>query len=72
MTIPLFPVPIIAVFTKYEQFKYNVEMELEDRGLSEAEVQREAPKETEEKFEKYYLGTLESSKGRPRFVRLER
>ena len=60
----LFPVPVIAVFTKYDQFLRNVEMHLEDYGnpddnLSDA---------VESQFNEHYLAHLGDG---ARFVQLE-
>ena len=65
----LLPVPIIAVFTKYDQFKRNVKMKLEDKGLLKEDVEQMAPAEAKERFKRDYLGVLRSN---PRFVCLER
>jgi hypothetical protein len=55
---------VIAVFTKYEQFRRDVRMKLEDQcrdpALFDAEVERI--------FNEYYLANLT---GFPPFVRLE-
>ena len=61
----IFQVPVIAVFTKYDQFKRNIKMKLEDEGRDpgthlDAEVERA--------FNRYYLTPLG---GIPPFVRLE-
>ena len=61
----IFQVPVIAVFTKYDQFKRNIKMNLEDKGIDpgthlDAEVERV--------FNQYYLTPLG---GTPPFVRLE-
>ena len=63
----IFQVPVIAVFTKYDQFKRNIQMKLEDEGHDP-----ETHFETEEKsvFDQYYLGGLQVSETPP-FVRLE-
>lgn len=49
-------VPVIAVFTKYDQFRLNIEMNLEDRGCSNSEI--EAPAEVGRVFKEHYLGNL--------------
>ena len=61
----IFQVPVIAVFTKYDQFKRNIKMKLEDEGRDS-----ETPLDLEVKrvFNQYYLGSLS---GPPPFVRLE-
>ena len=56
-------VPIIAVFTKYDQFKLNVEMNLEEDSLPE--VVEEKAKEL---FQAEYLGMIS---GQPRYITLE-
>jgi len=61
-----FQVPVIAVFTKYDQFKYNVKMRLEDEACSNPKA--EASDEAEKMFQMHYLSGLE---GKPNFVRLE-
>ena len=56
---------MLAVFTKYDQFKRNIKMKLEDEGRdSIIDVHAEA----ERVFHQYYLGALS---GHPPFVRLE-
>ena len=61
-----FVVPVIAVFTKYEQFKFNIRMRLED----EDRLGSEAPGEAERVFQEQYLSRL-GGKVDPHFVRLE-
>ena len=58
-------VPVIAVFTKFDQFKRNIKMKLEDKGR-DPEIHLET--EVESVFGRYYLGGLS---GPPPFVRLE-
>ena len=59
-------VPIIAVFTKYDQFKLNVELKLEDKGKDPLpEVIEEKAKEL---FQAEYLGMIS---GQPRYITLE-
>jgi hypothetical protein len=60
-----FQVPVVAVFTKYDQFKRNIKMKLEDEGR-DPETHFDA--EVKSVFEQYYLGGL---RGPPPFVRLE-
>ena len=63
----IFQVPVIAVFTKYDQFKRNIKMKLEDEGhgpLAGAQLDTEA----ERLFNQYYLASLN---GPPPLVRLE-
>ena len=57
---------MIAVFTKYEQFKFNIRMKLEDDDCPDWET--EAPEEAERIFQEHYLRDLG---GNPHFVRLE-
>ncbi|KXN80862.1 hypothetical protein AN958_07084 [Leucoagaricus sp. SymC.cos] len=59
-------VPLIAVFTKYDQFKDDIEIRLEDDGV--ANWKTEAPTEAERVFQEEYLGKLGET---PQFVRLE-
>ena len=62
-----FQVPLIAVFTKYDQFKCNIKMKLEDedegRGLGQS-----FETEAESVFNTHYLASLGET---PPFVRLE-
>jgi hypothetical protein len=55
---------VIAVFTKYDQFKREVKMKLEDQDRDPAHVDDEV----EHMFKEYFLDSL---KGSPPFVRLE-
>ena len=58
---------MIAVFTKYDQFKRNIKMQWEDEGrglLAGAQLDAEA----ESAFNQYYLANLS---GPPPLVRLE-
>ena len=61
----IFQVPVIAVFTKYDQFKLDIKMKLEDDGR-DPETHFDA--EVKNVFDRYYLGGLSGS---PPFVRLE-
>ena len=61
----IFQVPVIAVFTKYDQFKRDIKMKLEDEGR-DPETHFDA--EVKSVFDQYYLGSLS---GPPAFVRLE-
>ena len=61
-----FLVPLIAVFTKYDQFKYNIEMSLEDAGWTNWETKAHA--EAERVFQEEYLRRLGRT---PHYVRLE-
>jgi hypothetical protein len=60
-----FQVPVIAVFTKYDQFKHDVKMKLEDEGR---DPEMDLIIEIENIFNQHYLGTLN---GPPPFIRLE-
>ena len=60
-----FPVPVIAVFTKYDQFKRNIRMKLEDEDY-DPEIDFDA--EAENIFKQHYLASLS---GYPLFIRLE-
>jgi hypothetical protein len=60
-----FPVPVIAVFTKYDQFKRNIKMKLEDEGRDPG-IDLNA--EVENIFKQHYLASLN---GPPPFIRLE-
>ena len=60
-----FSVPMIAVFTKYDQFKRGIKMKLQDEGYDhEIDFNDEA----ENIFKHHYLASLN---GPPPFVRLE-
>ena len=60
-----FQVPVIAVFTKYDQFKRNIRMKLEDEGRDQ-EIDLNV--EVESLFNQHYLASLN---GPPLFVHLE-
>ena len=57
-------VPVIAVFTKYDQFKRNIKMKLEDEERSPETFETEA----ESVFNNHYLASLSET---PPLVRLE-
>jgi hypothetical protein len=59
-----FQVPVIAKFTKYDQFKRDVGMKLEDQGLDLALLSDEMERIFKEEF-------LVNLKGSPPSVRLE-
>jgi hypothetical protein len=61
----IFQVPVIAVFTKYDQFKRDIKMKLEDEGR---DTETHFDSEVKSVFDRYYLGSLS---GPPPFVRLE-
>jgi len=60
-----FQVPVIAVFTKYDQFKRDIKMKLQDEGR-DSEIDLNA--EVENIFNRHYLADLN---GPPPFIRLE-
>ena len=60
-----FPVPVIAVFTKYDQFKRNIKMKFEDEDR-DPEIDLDA--EAESIFKQHYLASFNGS---PPFIRLE-
>ena len=60
-----FLVPVIAVFTKFDQFKRNVKMELWDEGHDPENLLQ---MEVESRFKNYYLACLH---GTAPVVRLE-
>ena len=60
-----FPVPVIAIFTKYDQFKRDIKMKLEDEGR---DPEMDLNTEVENKFSQHYLASLN---GPPPFIRLE-
>ena len=64
LTRGIFQVPVIAVFTKYEQFRREVMMKLEDQKRDLALLKTEM----EEVFKNHYLSNLPGS---PPFVCLE-
>ncbi|KAH8991779.1 hypothetical protein EDB86DRAFT_2806454 [Lactarius hatsudake] len=59
-----FPVPVISVFTKYDQFQQNVRIHVEDFGSPDDDIFDVAEKQ----FEEHYLLPLGDD---VRFVRLE-
>ncbi|KAJ7915739.1 hypothetical protein B0H13DRAFT_1610140, partial [Mycena leptocephala] len=62
-------VPVIAVFTKYEAFKRNVRMDLEDEAAGELDdIEGRTHHESQRRFETHWLKPLGES---PTFVRLE-
>jgi hypothetical protein len=60
----IFQVPVIAVFTKYDQFKRDIKMKLVDEGGNPETFETEA----ESVFNNHYWGRLSET---PPFVRLE-
>jgi hypothetical protein len=65
LTCGIFQVPVIAVFTKYDQFRRNIKMKLED-GSRDSRTNLED--EVDSIFHEHYLAGL---KGTPPFVCLE-
>jgi hypothetical protein len=61
-------VPVIAVFTKYDQFRREINFKLEDQGLGTSTEPGLLNAEVERIFEKQYLANL---RGAAPFVRLE-
>ena len=61
----IFQVPVIAVFTKYDQFKRNITMKLMGEGR---DLGTHFDIEVESVFNRHYLARLSGS---PAFVRLE-
>ena len=61
----IFEVPVIAVFTKFDQFKRNIKMQLEDEGR---DIETHFETEVKSVFDQYYLGGLSEP---PPYVRLE-
>jgi hypothetical protein len=51
-----FEVPVIAVFTKYDQFLYNVEMDVRDDP--DKYMNRSVSEVAEERFQEHYLRPL--------------
>jgi len=58
----MFQVPVIAVFTKYDQFKRDTKMKMEDEGR---DPETGLDTEVESMFNQYYLASLS---GPPPFV----
>ena len=63
-----FQVPVIAVFTKYDQFKRNIKMNLEDEAHEGPDPGNRFEDEAESIFKHHYLTSLGRT---PPFVRLE-
>ena len=61
----IFQVPVIAVFTKYDQLRRNVKMRLKEEGR---DPDTHFDTEVENVFDRHYLAGLS---GPPPFVRLE-
>ena len=62
-----FQVPVVAVFTKFDQFRRNIRMELEDEG-GDPGTDLRLNTEVENMFNQRYLAKLN---GPPPFIRLE-
>ena len=60
-----FQVPVIAVFTKFDQFKRDTKMKLEDEGR---DPEMDLNNEVENVFNQHYMANLN---GPPPFIRLE-
>ena len=60
-----FQVPVIAVFTKFDQFRRDIKMKLMDEGRDPG---MDLNTEVENVFNQYYLANLN---GPPPFIRLE-
>jgi hypothetical protein len=58
-TSRIFLVPVIAIFTKYDQFRCNIMMKLEDQGHDTSQELLNA--EVEKVFNKQYLASLGES-----------
>jgi formyltetrahydrofolate hydrolase len=63
-----FEVPVIAVFTKYDQFLRNVEMHLVDYPDEYCHLDNRISQVAEHRFQEQYLHSLSDD---ARFVRLE-
>lgn len=63
-------VPVIAVFTKYDQFKRDIRMKLEARAGGNARVTlKDVNNEAEKIFQDQYWNVIEVDS--PRYVRLQ-
>ena len=60
-----YQVPVLAVFTKFDQFKHDTKMKLEDQGRDR---EMNLNTEVENIFDQHYLAGLN---GPPPFIRLE-
>jgi len=59
---------VIALFTKYDQFKRDIKIKLEDEHYHQ---ELDIGAEVERVFEQHYLAKLTSSSGPPPFILLE-
>ena len=62
-----FQVPVIAVFTKFDQFKRDIKMKLQDEGR---DPDIDLNTEVENEFKRHYLASLNGPQAPP-FIRLE-
>ncbi|KAF8258813.1 hypothetical protein EI94DRAFT_1753446 [Lactarius quietus] len=64
-------VPVIALFTKYDQFLYNVEMDVTDEpeNYPDGDLSQKLSAEVKKRFRDHYLGPLGSD---AKYVRLEK
>ena len=66
----LWKVPVIAVFTKYDQFKRDIRIKLAARSQGNARpTKKDATDEAEKIFQEQYWNVIKG--GSPRHVRLE-
>jgi hypothetical protein len=63
-----FNVPMIAVFTKYDQFRRDVRMNLEDKGKLIGDTSATVASEVEKVFHDEFLGKLQ---GAPKHICME-
>ena len=63
-----FQVPVIAVFTKYDQFRRDIKIKLEDQLEGHDPEIDHLNAEVESEFSQHYLANLN---GPPPFIRLE-
>jgi hypothetical protein len=68
MTWGLFEVPVIALFTKFDQFKRDIAIELEDKGHDPGTDLVDA--KVESVFTQHYLANF-AKDPHPPFIRLE-
>jgi hypothetical protein len=65
LTGGIFQVPVVAVFTKYDQFKIDTMLKLEDENRYDED---DFDEEVENRFDQRYLSGLE---GHSLYIRLE-
>jgi hypothetical protein len=68
LTRDVFQVPVIVVFTKFDQFKLDIEFQLEDENAVEG---TDLDAEVEKKFDQYYRSELSGLSQTSPFIRLE-